>query len=62
VTTTIIWEHDEYDASSQLVARYKSYEHVSATGEKRCGWQKFDAEGQLISESPKLPEPSEAKL
>lgn len=51
MTTTVVWEHEEYDASGQLVARYRSYEQVSAIGEVRCGWQKFDAEGQVIGES-----------
>ena len=51
MTTTVVWEHDEYDASGRLVARYKSYEQVSATGEMRCRCQKFDAEGQVIGES-----------
>ena len=51
MTTTVVWEHEEYDVSGQLIARYKSYEQVSAAGEVRCGWQKFDAEGQVISES-----------
>jgi hypothetical protein len=51
MTTTVVWEHDEYDASGQLVARYKSYEQVSPAGEMRCGWQKFDAEGQVIGAS-----------
>lgn len=37
MTTTVVWEHDEYDDSGQLVARYKSYEQVSATGEIRGG-------------------------
>ena len=45
-----MWKHDEYNASGRVVARYKSYEQVSATGEMRCGWQKFDAEGQVICE------------
>jgi len=51
MTTTVVWEHDEYDATGRLVARYKSYEQVSAMGEMRCGWQKFDPKGQVIGES-----------
>jgi hypothetical protein len=49
-TTSILWEHEEYDTSGRLVARYKSFEHVNAAGESRCGWQKFDTAGQLLDE------------
>jgi hypothetical protein len=48
--TTVFWEHDEYDASGRLVARYKSFQLVTATGEERSGWQKFDPNGQLLAE------------
>ena len=44
-TTTVVWEHDEYDASGQLVDRYKSFEHVNAAGERRCGWVRLDVRG-----------------
>jgi hypothetical protein len=50
-TTTVVWEHDEYDASGQLIARYKSYEHVNAAGERRCGWEKLDARGKPVTGS-----------
>ena len=49
--TTVFWEHDELDASGRLVDRYKSFHLVTAAGEKRTGWQKFDREGQLLAEN-----------
>jgi hypothetical protein len=51
MTTTVVWKHDKYDASGQLVARYKSYEHVNAAGERRCRWEKLDAQGKPVTGS-----------
>ena len=51
---TEYWEHDEYDSSGELVARYKSFEQSGAKGEKHSGWCKFDKDRQLISESGTL--------
>ncbi len=48
-TTTVVWEHDEYDDSGQLIARYKSHEHVNAAGERRCGWEKLDVQGKPVT-------------
>jgi hypothetical protein len=50
-TTSVFWEHDEYDAFGHLIACYKSFQQVTATGKQRSGWQKFDREGQLLAES-----------
>lgn len=57
LTTTVCWEHDEYDASGRLVACYRSFHLVTAAGEQRSGWQKFDREGQLLSERKILRQP-----
>ncbi|MBD2751105.1 hypothetical protein IC232_31220 [Microvirga sp. BT688] len=50
-TTTVFWEHDEYDASRCLIACYKSFHLMTAAGEQSSGWQKFDREGQLLAEN-----------
>src|SRR5829696_2430049 len=55
-TTTVFWEHDEYDASGRLIACYKSFHLVTAVGEQRSGWQKFGREGQLLAENETLRE------
>ena len=53
-TTTVFWEHDEYNSFGHLVARYKSFEEVNVAGERRCGWQKFDKDGRLVGASQTL--------
>ncbi len=50
-TTTVFWEHEEYDTSGRLIACYKSFHLMTAAGEQRSGWQKFDQEGQLLAEN-----------
>lgn len=45
------WEHDEYDAIGQLVARYKCFQKVNAEGKRQSGWQKFSRDGELICEA-----------
>jgi hypothetical protein len=50
-TTSVFWEHDEYDASGRLIACYKSFHLATGAGEQRSGWQKFDREGQLLVEN-----------
>jgi hypothetical protein len=46
----IFWDHDEYDPAGQLIARYSSFDEVSATGLRQSGWRKFDREGLLVAE------------
>ena len=50
----VYWEHEEYDAGGRLVARYESFEEISATGERQSGWSKFDCAGQLVSKGTDL--------
>ncbi len=44
----VYWGHEEYCSAGRLLARYECFEEVSAAGERRCGWRKFDETGQLI--------------
>jgi hypothetical protein len=48
------WEHDEYDSSGRLVARYSSFQQVSATSKGQCGWCKFDKDSERLSERDAL--------
>ncbi len=48
------WEHKEYDASGQMVARYKSFDEVGVEGHHHRGWCKFDGFGQLVRQSATL--------
>jgi hypothetical protein len=52
--SAVFWEHDEFDAQGRLVARYRSFEQVSASGERQRGWRRFDSHGQLVSEDNDL--------
>ena len=54
-TPSVCWEHDEYDASGRLIARYKSFEQVTAAGDRHSGWRKFNSADQLVSERIGLP-------
>ncbi len=42
------WEHEEYDPSGCLLARYESYEEISPEGPRHGCWRKFDSSGQLV--------------
>ena len=52
--SAIFWEHDEYDAQGRLVAHYRSFEQVNASGERQRGWRRFDGQGHLVSEDHDL--------
>jgi hypothetical protein len=46
----VYWDHEEYNLAGQLVARYRSFEEMSAAGLRESGWRKFDGAGHLIQE------------
>jgi hypothetical protein len=52
--TAIDWEHDEFASDERLVARYRSFERISPTGERQRCWHKFDCIGELVSEEGDL--------
>ncbi len=52
--SAVFWEHCEYDSQGYLVASYRSYEQVNASGERQRGWRRFDSHGHLVSEDDDL--------
>jgi hypothetical protein len=42
------WEHEEYDPSGVLIARFSSFEETDPTGCTVRGCKKYDAAGQLV--------------
>jgi hypothetical protein len=52
--SAVFWEHDEYDAQGRLVAHYRSFEQVNASGERQRRWCRFDSHGHLVSEDHDL--------
>ncbi len=46
---SVCWEHEEYDATGQLVARYVSFDEISVAGQRQSGWRKFDGTGKHVS-------------
>ena len=52
--SAICWEHDEYDSLGRLVARYRSFEQIDATGRTQRGWRRFDCHGHMMSEEDDL--------
>jgi hypothetical protein len=44
----VYWEHEEYDASGRLIARYKCFDERNQTGVRLNGWHKYDLEGRLV--------------
>ncbi len=42
------WEHEEFDPSGRLLARYESYEEIGPEGSRRGCWRKFDSSGRLV--------------
>ncbi len=42
------WEHEEYDPSGRLLARYESYEEIGPEGSRHGCWRKFDVSGRLV--------------
>ena len=55
--SAVFWEHNEYDAQGRLVAHYRSFEQVSASGERQRGWRRFDSHGGLVNEDDDLQYP-----
>jgi hypothetical protein len=49
------WDHEEYDTSGCLIARYRSFEETSAQGVRHSGWRKFDGAGRLVTEGAICP-------
>ena len=50
------WEHEEYDASGRLSARYVSYvEGAPGLDGARSGWRKYDVLGVLVDRGSSLP-------
>jgi hypothetical protein len=52
--SAIDWKHDEFASDGRLVARYRSFERISPTGERQSGWRKFNRIGELVSEEDGL--------
>ena len=54
----VYWEHEEYDDSDRLVARYECFDETNNVGEHRIGWFKYDRVGNVIEEvmwKPQVP-------
>ena len=49
------WDHEEYDESGRLLARYQSASEVSLDGAEHSGWRKYDASGRLLAEGSFIP-------
>jgi hypothetical protein len=58
IMRAVYLDHEEYDASGCLVARYHCFEEVNRTG-RRSGWSKYDRQGCLLYASNELPRPVE---
>jgi hypothetical protein len=52
--SAICWEHDEYDPQGRLVARYRSFDQIDASGRTQRGWRRFDCHGHMMSEEDDL--------
>jgi hypothetical protein len=52
--SAVYWEHEEYDTTGRLIARYKSFEEVSPAGVQQCGWCKYDGNGRRVAEANSL--------
>jgi hypothetical protein len=50
LSSRMSWEHEEYDAMGQLVARFESFEASGPHGEPGRGWRRFNPHGQEIAE------------
>jgi hypothetical protein len=50
LVSAVHWEHEEYDTTGRLIARYKSFEEISPAGVQQCGWYKYDGNGRLPAE------------
>ncbi len=48
VVQQIHWEHQEYDASGRMIARYHSFVELRENGQQYCGWRKYNSSGHMI--------------
>ena len=48
VVRQIHWEHQEYDVSGRVVARYHSFVELHENGRQCCGWSKYNSSGHMI--------------
>jgi hypothetical protein len=48
IVSGVYWEHEERDGTGRLIARYESFDEISATGLRRTGWRKFGGDGKLV--------------
>jgi hypothetical protein len=55
LTSGTFWEHEEYDARGELVARYESFEETKASGQLATGWRKTGPDGRLLQAGPLRP-------
>ena len=46
----VYWDHEEYDARGELIARYQSFAESDHAGVCRSGWRKYDPAGRLVEE------------
>lgn len=50
------WEHEEYDGTGNLIARYESWADTDFSGATVSeGWKKFDPTGVLLGSGTSLP-------
>jgi hypothetical protein len=51
------WEHEEYDGLGRLIARYHCYKEVEPSGQRRCGWRRYNPDSRVpVAEEPAFPE------
>jgi hypothetical protein len=46
----VYWEHEEYDTTGALIARYQSFSERDNGGFCQSGWRKYNLEGRLIGQ------------
>ena len=46
----VYWEHEEYDTTGALIARYQSFSESRDGRVCQSGWRKYDLAGRLIEE------------
>jgi hypothetical protein len=54
LVSAVYWEHEEYDTTGRMIARYKAFEEVSPAGVQQCGWCKYDGNGRLVAQVDSL--------
>jgi hypothetical protein len=52
------WDHEEYDASSKLIACFENFEKMGLTGLKTSGWRRYDCTGRLVGAGELEPHPT----